>query len=123
MRSKSANKIYRLLSVVLSEESSATEKKDILEKEFHITMTQPVDGRVIAMCNLSEAIEEKGSLKALISIVRNMMDRDIEIDVIADLVGKEVLMIQKIHRLIAENQIADENELARMYMEQEEYVL
>lgn len=121
--------IHRLLGVLLSGKIPSEEKKAILEKEYHIPMTKEMDRRAKLMCNLSEAIEErgmekglekgleKGSLMALFSVVRNMMQKDIEADVIADLSGKEAGIINKIYSLISENRSADDETLANIYMQ------
>ena len=50
----------RLLSVLLSTEMTAEEKKKILSEEFYIDMTEELDQEVSSMCNLSEGILEKG---------------------------------------------------------------
>ncbi len=122
--STGSEKIHRLLGAVFSEKLSAEEKKSILEKEFQLPMTPAIDRRVKAMCNLSEAIEERGieqgkargSISAVISIVRNMMRKDIAVDDIAEISGRDFNLIEQLCRLIAQNQSMSDDELAEIYI-------
>lgn len=57
---KKATKLHRLLGTLLSSEMTRQEKKDIIESEYGIPMTQNIERRVNIMCNLSEVIEERG---------------------------------------------------------------
>lgn len=51
--------IFRLLNTYLSNKLDAQTKKQILETEFNIHMTQEMEGRMNIMCNLSQAIKEE----------------------------------------------------------------
>ncbi len=70
--------ILKLLSVLLSSEFKAEEKKKVLEEEFHIQMSQAFEEEVSRMCNLSEGVEQKGLQKgiqqALTESIKNLMD-------------------------------------------------
>lgn len=55
--------LHRLLNVLLSPCMPVEEKASILEIEFKIPMTQELQEEMSQMCNLSEAIEEKGIRK------------------------------------------------------------
>ena len=74
--------ILKLLSVLLSSELKAEEKKKVLEEEFHIQMSQAFEEEVSNMCNLSEGVEQKGIQKgiqtgiqqALTESIKNLMD-------------------------------------------------
>ncbi len=78
------NGILKLLDVIFSEENSYEEKKDILQNEFNIPMTEHFENEVAEMCNLSKGVEERGLRKGiqqgirenkiqnLISLMRNM---------------------------------------------------
>ena len=57
--------ILRLLSVLLSSEVRGAEKKAILENEYHIEMSREMEEEVSQMCNLSEAVEERGIQKGI----------------------------------------------------------
>lgn len=52
--------VLKLLDVLLSTETSPTEKCQILEEDFQIEMTQTLESEVSLMCNLSKGVEEKG---------------------------------------------------------------
>lgn len=54
------NELLRLLDILLLSEKNVKEKKDILEKEFHIPMTEKMEGEIEEMCNLSDGVERKG---------------------------------------------------------------
>ena len=55
--------VLRMLDVLLSSECRAEEKKQILEEEFAIQMSERVEEEVAQMCNLSQGIVEKGMEK------------------------------------------------------------
>lgn len=55
--------ILRLLDVLLSNKKSAVEKGNILKNEFGIPMTEAMEKEFNNMCNLGEAIEQKGIKK------------------------------------------------------------
>ena len=55
--------ILRLLDVLLSNKKSAVEKGNILKNEFGIPMTESMEKEFNNMCNLGEAIEQKGIKK------------------------------------------------------------
>lgn len=55
-----STRLHRLLGALLSSEMTKQEKKTIIEKEYGIPMTESIERRVNIMCNLSEAIEERG---------------------------------------------------------------
>ena len=53
----------KLLEVLLSSERSTKEKREILQEEFDIKMTQELEREVSEMCNLSDGVEQKGIAK------------------------------------------------------------
>lgn len=57
--------ILKLLEVLLSSERSTKEKREILQEEFNIKMTQELEREVSEMCNLSERVEQKGIEKGI----------------------------------------------------------
>ena len=77
------NGILKLLNVLLSSKVAPAEKKQILQDEFHIPMTQTMDREVSNMCNLGQAVwdeawekgeasgTEKGVLVSIQNLVRN----------------------------------------------------
>lgn len=56
----SKNVLISMLSTLLSDKIKADEKKQKLEKEYGIKMSKELESEVSSMCNLSEAIEERG---------------------------------------------------------------
>ena len=70
--------ILKLLEVLLSSERSPKEKREILQEEFNIKMTQELEREVSEMCNLSERVEqkgiEKGIAKGITASIRNLME-------------------------------------------------
>ena len=74
--------VLRMLDVLLSNETSETEKRKILQDDYDIQMTQAMEKEVSVMCNLSKGVMEKGMAKGraegvaentLLSI-RNLME-------------------------------------------------
>lgn len=57
--------ILKLLGVLLSSEMNPKEKKEILEHDFDIPMTEVLERQVTEMCNLSKGVEEKGIQKGI----------------------------------------------------------
>ena len=66
--------ILKLLEVLLSSERSPKEKREILQEEFGIKMTQELEREVSGMCNLSDGVEQKGITKGIVSSLRNLME-------------------------------------------------
>lgn len=116
--------IHRLLGAVFSEKLSLEEKKAILENEFRLSMTQKMDWRVKKMCNLSEGIWERGiqegieqgNIANMVSVLRNMLKKNMSPEEIAEISGKDLEYIQQLCRLISENPSASDEELAVSYI-------
>lgn len=84
-REKKATKLHRLLGTLLSSRMTRQEKKDIIESEYGIPMTQNIERRVNIMCNLSAAIEERGieqgnAQRLIKSIEANMRNFKIDLE-------------------------------------------
>lgn len=62
---KEETRLHRLLGTLLSSKMTRQEKKDIIESEYGIPMTQNMERWVNIMCNLSEVIEERGIEKGI----------------------------------------------------------
>ncbi|MFT4107574.1 MAG: hypothetical protein QM657_17595 [Lacrimispora sp.] len=58
-------KLHRLLGTLFSDRMPVDRKKEILSQEFGISMTLDWERSVNIMCNLSEAIEERGIEKGI----------------------------------------------------------
>ena len=57
---ESKNTLISMLSTLLSTDIRPDEKKQVLENEYGIAMSVELEEEVNSMCNLSEAIEERG---------------------------------------------------------------
>lgn len=57
--------MIRLLNSLFSNEIGTEVKKDILENDFSIKMTENLDKEVSEMCNISEGVYEKGVEKGI----------------------------------------------------------
>ena len=55
--------VLKLLDVLLSSETGIAEKRQVLQDDFDIPMTETLEAEVQAMCNLSQGVEEKGRIK------------------------------------------------------------
>ena len=55
--------ILRMLDVLLSHETGEEEKKEILQNDYGIPMTETIEREVSVMCNLSKGVEEMGMAK------------------------------------------------------------
>ena len=57
--------VLRMLDVLLSHETSETEKRRILQDEYDIQMTRTLESEVSVMCNLSKGVMEKSWKKGM----------------------------------------------------------
>lgn len=64
-RDQSDNVLLGMLDVLLSWDLNAPEKKEILEREYGLPMTEELEGEVEQMCNLSDGVEQKGIEKGI----------------------------------------------------------
>jgi hypothetical protein len=67
--------LLNMLSVLLSDGITSTIKKETLQNEFGIPMTEELEREVDDMCNLSQGVYDKGYDKALADAIRKMMDK------------------------------------------------
>ena len=70
--------VLKLLDVLLSSETGIAEKRQVLQDDFDIPMTETLEAEVQAMCNLSQGVEEKGRIKGraegTVASIKNLMD-------------------------------------------------
>lgn len=59
--------------MLLTTEKNAREKKEILEKDFDIPMTEKLEGEVEQMCNLSDGVEQKGIQKGTLATLCDLV--------------------------------------------------
>ena len=69
--------LLRLLNTLLSPEATVDEKKQILEDEFQIPMTQNMGKEVSLLCNLSQVIEDRGIQKGIQQGIQQGMQQGI----------------------------------------------
>jgi len=69
--------VLRMLGVLLSDDTSQTEKRRILRDDYGVQMTRTMEGAVSTMCNLSKGVMEKGMEKGItatnLSVIKNLM--------------------------------------------------
>ena len=65
--------VLKLLGVLFTSDATPAEKKQILQNEFHIPMTQTMDREVSLMCNLSQGLEARGIEKGILTSLQNLM--------------------------------------------------
>ncbi len=66
--------VLKLLDVLLSNETAAAQKQQILQEDFDIPMTRTLESEVSVMCNLSKGVWEKGMTDGLLSSIQNLME-------------------------------------------------
>ena len=62
--------VLKLLDVLLSSEVGEAKKRQVLEEEFNIPMTETLESEVLQMCNLSEGVVEK----TMLASIKNLME-------------------------------------------------
>ena len=69
--------ILKLLDVLLSPKAGEAEKRQVLQEEFDIPMTETLEAEVNQMCNLSEGVRDlgraEGRAEGLLASIRNLM--------------------------------------------------
>ncbi|MCR5789570.1 MAG: Rpn family recombination-promoting nuclease/putative transposase [Lachnospiraceae bacterium] len=65
--------ILRLLDVLLSTDTKPDKKKEILQNDYDISMTEEMIEEANAMCNLGEGIREKAVIETTAGIIVNIM--------------------------------------------------
>ena len=73
--------VLKLLDVLLSPQAGEAKKRQVLQQEFDIPMTETLETEVRKMCNLSQGVMalgieqgiEKGKAEGLLAAIRNLM--------------------------------------------------
>ena len=69
--------VLKLLDVLLSSNAGESKKRQVLQDEFDIPMTETLEAEVRQMCNLSEGVMElgieKGKVEGFLASIRNLM--------------------------------------------------
>ena len=72
------NNLIKFLGVLFQNELSAREKKDILERDFNIPMTETFESEVDDMCNLSQGVAEEAMQKGIEKGIQEGIQKGIE---------------------------------------------
>ena len=85
------SELIDLLDTLLSNEVSATEKKRKLSNEYGMAIGPQMESEVMAMCNLSEGVEqrgiEKGMAQTRLDILRRMLQDGMSYELAARYIG------------------------------------
>lgn len=95
--------LLRLLDVLLSSDKKAKEKKEILENEFQIPMTEKMETEVEYMCNLSDGVEQKGIEKEQLRLIQKKLEKNKSIEQIAEEVELDVESVKHYIEVLKEN--------------------
>ena len=98
------HELLRLLDVLLISDKDADAKKEILENEFQIPMTERLETEVEFMCNLSDGVEQRGIQKGIAkgieetryTIVLNMLKENDPIEKICRVAGCDEAYVKKV---------------------------
>lgn len=88
--------MHRLICALLSSNLKEQEKLNIIEQEYNIPISRELREDVSVMCNLSTGIEEKATEKANEKFILNMYKKGYTLDQIADVVEKNVDVVEAI---------------------------
>ena len=67
------NGVLKLLDVLLSPKAGEAKKRQVLQQEFDIPMTETLEAEVYEMCNLSEGVRDLGRTEGILASIRNLM--------------------------------------------------
>ena len=65
--------VLKLLDVLLSPQAGEAKKREVLENDFGIPMTETLKTEVHRMCNLSEGVRDLGRTEGILTSIRNLM--------------------------------------------------
>ena len=89
------HELLRLLDVLLISDKDADAKKEILENEFQIPMTERMETEVESMCNLSDGVEQRGIEREHIRAIQKKIEKNKTIEQIADELELEISKVEK----------------------------
>lgn len=92
------NGLLRLLDVLLSSDTTAEKKKEVLENDFGISMTKKMESEVEYMCNLSDGVEQRGVEKGKITVVRNMLKENEPIEKICRIAECDEAFVERVKK-------------------------
>lgn len=94
---KKKTPLHGLLGTIFSEELKPEEKTEILNRDYEIKTAVEMKEGMGKMCNLSDAIEERGEEKKLIELVCKKIVKGKNFMVIAEELEEDESLIQKIY--------------------------
>lgn len=94
---KKKSRLHGLLGTIFSEELKPEEKALILDREYDIKTEVEVKEGMGKMCNLSDAIEERGMEKKLIEQICRKIKKGKNLSVIAEELEEEESTIANIY--------------------------
>lgn len=109
------NELIGMLSTLLSSDMPVSEKKQILEKEYHIPMSRKLQEAVNIMCNLSDLVEEKGIEKGIKEGIKKGIKQGIK-------QGMEQGGLQMLYECVADGDLTIEKAAKKAGLEQEDFV-
>lgn len=99
-KQKRQNDFLEMLNTLLSKSKRVEEKKEILEKKFHIEMDSRMEEEVNVMCNLSDWVEEEGiktgAYNKMCEQVYKKLQKGLSVEAIADAIEESVETVQEI---------------------------
>lgn len=107
-KQKGQNDFFEMMNTLLSKSKKAGEKKEILEKKFHIEMNEKLQEEVNVMCNLSDWVEEEGIKKGMATglergaynkmceLIQKKLQKGLSVEAIADAIEEPVETVQRI---------------------------
>lgn len=96
----SKNTLISMLSTLLSDNINPDEKKMILENDYGIPMSVELEGEVNSMCNLSDAVEERGIELKLISLIIKKVKKNKSLATIADELEEDIADIEPLYNAV-----------------------
>ena len=95
-------KILNLLNILFSPTISPEIKKQKLQDEYDIAMTEELESGVKTMCNLSEGLIEMGIEQEKMKLVQLMLEEGEEIDKIQKYTGYSIQKLKEIEKSMEE---------------------
>ena len=91
-----SSNVLRLLNTLFSEEVSAEEKIDFLEREFGIPRTEEFEEDIRNMCNFSQGIKQAGREEGIIETAKNALKAGLSEAVIKQITGLDLTTISQL---------------------------
>ena len=73
--SNTDNKLIHFLTDLFNEKISGDEKVDLLEKEYHLRLTEEIEKEVLTMCTYTTSIKEKGIEEGIARNIKTLLKK------------------------------------------------